>query len=126
MSDSAPARQPHAVEIKTEGDTMAARMVGPVIEANRAQVVLDTVGKAMDEMGTGLRFMVLDFDEITFINSTGIGMCLQLGTRAKALGARPILFFNDTATTEIYTRCRADTVYTIVRTEDELAKVLAD
>jgi hypothetical protein len=28
--------------------------------------------------------------------------------------------------TEIFTRCRVDAVYTIVQTQDELAKLLAD
>jgi anti-anti-sigma regulatory factor len=92
MSDAQPARQPRAVEIKADGDTIAAKIIGPVIEANRAQVILDDVGKAIDDAGSGLRFMVLDFDEVTFINSTGIGTCLELGARAKAQAARPILY----------------------------------
>ncbi len=126
MPDPRPTRQPHAVEIKTEGDTVAAKIVGPVIEANRAQLILDAVGKAMEEIGSEFRFMVLDFDEITFINSTGIGMCIQLATRAKAKGARPILYRPTSDVHEIFTRCRVDAVYTIVKTTDELANILAE
>ena len=105
---------------------IAAKIVGPIIEANRAQVILDDVGRAIDEAGSGLRFMVLDFDEVTFINSTGIGTCLELGTRAKAKAALPILYRLTKDVTEILTRCKADTIYTIVQSQDELAKVLAD
>ncbi|MHC4129757.1 MAG: STAS domain-containing protein [Planctomycetota bacterium] len=126
MTDARTKRQPHAVEIKAEGDMMAAKIVGPVIEANRAQIILDDVGQALEKAGSGLRFMVLDFAEVTFINSTGIGICIQLGNRAKAQGALPILYRLTKDVTEIFTRCRVDAVYTIVQTQDELAKLLAD
>ncbi|MHC4079863.1 MAG: STAS domain-containing protein [Planctomycetota bacterium] len=126
MADAESARQLRAVEIKADGDMIAAKIVGPIIEANRAQVILDDVGRAIDEAGSGLRFMVLDFDEVTFINSTGIGTCLELGTRAKAKAALPILYRLTKDVTEILTRCKADTIYTIVQSQDELAKVLAD
>ena len=126
MSDSQPARQPRAVDIKAEGDTIAAKIIGPVVEANRAQVILDDVGKAIDDAGSGLRFMVLDFDEVTFINSTGIGTCLQLGSRAKAKAACPILYRLTSEVNEILMRCKVDSIYTIVQSQAELARVLAD
>ncbi|MHC4275457.1 MAG: STAS domain-containing protein [Planctomycetota bacterium] len=126
MSDTEPTRQPRAVEIKAEGDMIAAKIIGPVIEANRAQVIVEDVGKAIDDAGTGLRFMVLDFDEVNFVNSTGIGACLELGTRAKAKGALPVLYRLTSDVTEILLRCKVDSIYTIVQTQDELAKVLAD
>ena len=126
MSDAPPARQPRAVEIKADGDMIAAKIIGPVIEANRAQIILDDVGKAIDDAGSGLRFMVLDFDEVTFINSTGIGTCLQLGARVKAQAARPILYRLTSDVNEILTRCKVDSIYTIVQSQAELAKILAD
>ena len=126
MSDTQSAQQPRAVEIKAEGDTIAAKIIGPVIEANRAQVILDDVGRAIDDAGSGLRFLVLDFDEVTFINSTGIGMCLQLGTRARAKAAHPILYRLTRDVNEILTRCKVDAVYTIVQSQAELAKLLSD
>ena len=49
MSDTPSARQPRAVDIKIERDTIAAKIVGPVVEANRAQVILDDVGRAMED-----------------------------------------------------------------------------
>ncbi len=126
MSDTQSAQQPRAVEIKAEGDTIAAKIIGPVIVANRAQVILDDVGRAIDDAGSGLRFLVLDFDEVTFINSTGIGTCLELGTRAKAKAARPILYRLTSDVNEIFTRCKVDLIYTIVQSQAELAKVLTD
>jgi anti-anti-sigma factor len=126
MTDARTKRQPHVVEIKAEGDTVAVKIVGPVIEANRAQMILDDVGRALEAAGSGLRFMVLDFAEVTFINSTGIGICFQLGNRAKAQGALPVLYRLTQDVNEIFTRCRADAVYTIVQTKDELARLLAD
>jgi anti-anti-sigma factor len=126
MTDAPSTRQPRAVDIKAEGDMLAARIVGPVIEANRARIIMDDVGQAIEQAGSGLRFMVLDFEEVTFINSTGIGVCLQLGNRARAQGARPILYRLTADVNEIFTRCRVDAVYTIVQTTDELTKLLQE
>jgi anti-anti-sigma factor len=126
MADSPSTRQPRAVDIKAEGDMVAAKIVGPAIESNRAQIILDTVGKAIDEIGNGLRFMVLDLAEVTFINSTGIGICIQLGNRAKATGGLPILYRPTEDVNEIFVRCKADAIFTMVKTTDELAQILTD
>jgi anti-anti-sigma regulatory factor len=126
MSETEPTRQPRAVEIKAEGDMIAAKIIGPVIEANRAQIIVEDVGKAIDDAASGLRFVVLDFDEVTFVNSTGIGACLELGTRAKAKGALPVIYRLTDDVTEILTRCKVDSIYTFVQSQDELAKVLSD
>ncbi|MHC4219472.1 MAG: STAS domain-containing protein [Planctomycetota bacterium] len=126
MPDPQPRQQLRAVDIKTEGDMLAARIVGSVIESNRAQVILDAVTRAMDGLGSDLRFMVIDFDEVTFINSTGIGACLQLATKAKAGGAVPIAYRPTEDVTEIFTRCKVDSVFRMVQTTDELARILGD
>ena len=81
-----------AVDIKADGDTIVARIVGPVIESNRAEVILDVIGRTIKDAGSGLRFLVLDFDDVTFINSSGIGACMQVASWAKANGTVPVLF----------------------------------
>jgi len=114
-----------AVDIKADGDTVVARIVGPVIESNRAEVILDVVGRTIEDAGDGLRFLVLDFDDVTFINSTGIGACMQVAMWAKANGAVPVLFRPRDEVVEIFARCKADKLYRIARDCDEMTAIVA-
>jgi anti-anti-sigma factor len=113
-----------AIDIKADGDTMVARVVGSVIESNRAEAILDTVTQALADTGGDLRFLVLDFGEVSFINSSGIGACMQLANRAQAAGAQPILYRPSEEVIEILTRCKADQVYRVAASTDDLATIL--
>jgi anti-anti-sigma regulatory factor len=114
-----------AVVIKADGDTVVARIVGPVIESNRADVILDVVGRTIKDAGSGLRFLVLDFEEVTFINSSGIGACMQVASWAKANGTVPVLFRPCDDVVEILVRCKADKVYRIAKDCDEMAAIVS-
>ena len=124
MPDS-PSPGLRAVDIKADGDTVVAKIVGPVIESNRAEVILDVVGRTIKDAGSGLRFLVLDFEEVTFINSSGIGACIQVATWAKANGTVPVLFRPSEEVVEILVRCKADRLYRIAKDCDEMAAIVA-
>ena len=124
MPDS-PKPRLRAVEVKSEGDTVLARIVGPVIESNRAEVILDVVGRTIKDAGKDLRFLVLDFDEVTFINSSGIGACMQVALWAESSGAVAVLYRPCEEVAEILTRCKADKLYRVARTCDELAAIVS-
>jgi anti-anti-sigma factor len=120
-----PSPKLRAVDVKADGDTVVARIVGPIIESNRAEVILDVVGQAIKDAGSGLRFLVLDFGEVTYINSSGIGACMQLATWAKANGTVPVLYRPSEEVTEILVRCKADRLYRIARDCDEMAAIVS-
>ena len=73
MPETDPGQQLRVADITTDARTVTARIIGPVIEQNRAAAILDTVKKAIQEAGEALTGLVLDFEDVTFITSSGIG-----------------------------------------------------
>lgn len=90
MTDETPSRQIHVVDISVNEGVVTARVVGPVIEAHRAEALTSAVRDALDQHADGLKSLVLDFEEVTFVNSTGLAACLTLARLAREAGAEAI------------------------------------
>ena len=80
MSEPQPTPQLRAVDVTTGHGVVAAKIVDGAVEAHRAAVILDTVRMAIDEYAGDLRFVVLDFGDVDFINSSGVAAMLELAS----------------------------------------------
>ena len=125
MSKSETGQKPRAVEITTEGGVVMATIVGPVIEAHRADAIRTTLGPAMEDLGGQLKCLVLDLGEVNFVNSSGIGICIEMANAARRLGARTLAYCPDENVLDTFRRVRADHLIRFATTANGLEQMLA-
>jgi anti-anti-sigma factor len=112
------------VDIKTGHGVVAAKVIGPAVEANRAAIIQESVGQAIDECGDDLHFVVFDLGEVDFINSSAVATFLKLGGIVKEKGAEPVIYRATDNVVEILWMVKAGGLFTFAQTADELEKVL--
>ena len=118
-------RHLHAVDATTVDGVVTARIIGPAVEEHRGNAIVETVGRAIDEAADSVRFLVLDFGNVTFINSSGIGCCLQLCNGLNERGIRTILYRPSSKLHEIFREMNLVRLFQVVETADDLAAALA-
>ncbi len=120
MPETDPGQQLRVADITTDAGTVTARIIGPVIEQNRAAAILDTVKKAIQEAGEALTGLVLDFEDVTFITSSGIGACIELRNGLTERDVKTIIYRPTPEVVDTLTKMRLDALYTIVHTAGDL------
>jgi anti-anti-sigma factor len=126
MAQQQPTRQLRAVDVSVEAGVLAARIIGPTVEANRAAVIREKVKEAMDRHAGDLKYVVLDFGEVDFVNSSGVGVCMELANEARRHNATPIVYRPTDTVTDILKMVSADRLYRFVQTAEELATVFSE
>jgi len=124
MPEPEPSPRLRAVDIKTEHGVVAAKIIGPAVEANRAAIILESVGQAIDECADDLHFVVFDLAEVDFINSSAVAAFLKLGGAVKEKGAEAVIYRATDNVVEILWMVKAGGLFTFARTAGELEKVL--
>ena len=118
-------RHLHAVDASTVNGVVTARIIGPAVEEHRGKAIVETVGRAMDEAAESVRALVLDFGNVAFINSTGIGCCVQLCNGLKAKGIRTIVYRASDRVREIFRQLKLEKLFEYVETPGDLTAILA-
>ncbi len=117
-------RHLHAVDATTVNGVVTARIIGPAVEAHRGKAIVETVGRAIDEAAESVRVLVLDFGSVTFINSSGIGCCIQLCNSLKEKGIRMIAYRPNEKLIEIFREMKLARMFEVVETPSGLAAAL--
>ncbi len=110
----------HAVDVTTSNGVVTARIIGPAVEEHRGKAIIETVGRAIDDAADSLRALVLDFGNVTFINSSGIACCIELRNGLKEKGISTIAYRPNDKLIEIFREMKLDGVFTLVETPDGL------
>ncbi|MHC4082628.1 MAG: STAS domain-containing protein [Planctomycetota bacterium] len=126
MPEPEPTPRLRAVDIKTGHGVVAAKILGPAVEANRAAIIQELVGEAIDECADDLHFVVFDVGEVDFINSSAVAALLKLGGVVKEKGAEPVIYRATDNVVEILWMVKAGGLFTFAQTADELANVLGE
>lgn len=102
-----------------------ARLVGPTIGAREVPIITDLVAPAIEKSAGGdLRWVVLDMSSVTFVNSMGLGMCIDFRNRANKAGAKTILYGMNQQLMDLFKMVKVDRLFTIVKDMAELAKYM--
>jgi anti-anti-sigma factor len=64
--------------------------------------VSDLKGTFDAAMDSGARYLIVDFEELTFIDSTGIGVLLSTQRKAQARGGNVIVVCNDPSVRRVF------------------------
>jgi anti-anti-sigma factor len=103
-----------------------ARIVTPSIGQRESPIITNQVSATLNEVGSELRSLVIDFTEVGYINSMGIGMCIELRNRANAHGAKQVVLYHlQPDILHVLKMTRIDKVFTVIDKEAKLEKLLA-
>jgi anti-anti-sigma factor len=110
---------------ETNGHLLA-HIVTPSIGQRESPIITNDVSARLGELGSGVKSLVLDFSRVGYINSMGIGMCIELRNRATAHGAEQVVLYNlQPEILHVLKMTRIDKVFTVIETEGTLEKLLS-
>ncbi len=113
------------VDVTTEGGVITARIRQPNVEEHEASIILDRLREAMEKTGSDLQAVVLDFGEVTFINSSGLAACIEVRNGAAAKGAQTILYRPREDVSNLFRMVKVDRLYTFANDAQELKKLVS-
>ncbi len=106
---------------------LTARLTGPSVGQREGEVVAAMIQARLeahrDDPGA-ISSIVLDFSDISFINSAGLGSCVVVHQTAKSHGAAVVLYAMQTSIRDVFTMTRLDKIFKIAADEERLEKIL--
>ena len=113
------------VNVIRDGGVLTARITAPNVEESEALVLFNTVRAAIDQAGSDLQVMVLDLGEVTFINSSGLAVCIRLRNGAAEHGARTIVYRAREDVTDLFRLVQVDRLYAFASDAQELDNLVS-
>ncbi len=110
-------------EILIERGVLTARLTGPSVGQREGEVVAGMI-QARLEGPDAVNAVVLDFTDISFINSAGLGSCITVRNDAKPRGAAVVLYGMDASIRDVFTMTRLDKLFKIADDEKRLKKIV--
>ncbi|MDP7009462.1 MAG: STAS domain-containing protein [Phycisphaerales bacterium] len=110
---STPKKRSLFVETTFKNGTVHATFVGPRIGEREAAVIANSVNAKLRECGTKVKHLVLDFSEVQFISSLGLGMCIDVRNTAEQCKAETSIVGLTSHLQELFEMMRLDRLFTI-------------
>ncbi len=101
------------VETTFSGGTVHATLVGPRIGEREAAIIANSVNGKLREYGPKVKNLVLDFSEVQFISSLGLGMCIDVRNTAEQCKAGTSIVGLTSHLQELFEMMRLDRLFTI-------------
>ena len=102
------------VDICFSNGTMKACIVGPRIGEREASIVANAVNAKLKEYGKKVNNLVLDFSDIQFISSLGLGMCIDVRNTAENCNAETAIIGLTSHLRELFELMRLDRLFEII------------
>jgi len=87
--------------------------VGPRIGEREAAIIANSVNSKLREYGSKVNNLVLDFSEVQFISSLGLGMCIDVRNTAEQCKAGTSIVGLTSHLQELFEMMRLDRLFTI-------------
>jgi anti-anti-sigma factor len=101
------------VETTFKAGTVYATIVGPRIGEREAAIIANSVNSKLREYGSKVKNLVLDFNEVQFISSLGLGMCIDVRNTAEQCKAGTSIVGLTSHLQELFEMMRLDRLFTI-------------
>ena len=99
------------VDVSFSNGSMKACIVGPRIGEREASVVAIAINNKLKEYGSKVNELVLDFSDIQFISSLGLGMCIDVRNTAQKCKAETKIVGLTPHLTELFEMMRLDRLF---------------
>jgi anti-anti-sigma factor len=113
------------LKITSDDGVVTVGILAAKVEENASHAMLVKTQEAMDRAAGALRAVVLDFSDVEFINSAGLGACFELRNDAAGRGAEVILYRPTETVMQLFMMVNVESLFTIVHTAEELQRVLS-
>lgn len=111
--------------VSAKNGILTVGLIGPSIGQREVPIITEMVGPAIQQTSP-LRFVVFNMSPITFVNSMGLGMFIELRNRAHKVGAKVALLGMNEQLTGLFKMVKVDRLFAIVKDEAELAKITGE
>jgi len=110
-------------DISVGGRAMRVIPAGPDFSEQEGNGIARMIDAALAAPDAGaVRFLVLDFARVTFMNSSGIGSCLTIHKGAKDRKKKVIVCGLSKDITDVFRAARLDKLFKIAEDEEKVAK----
>jgi anti-anti-sigma factor len=92
---------------------MNACLVGPRIGEREATVVANAVNAQLKQHGKKIQSLVIDFSDVQFVSSLGLGMCIDVRNTAEQSNASTTIVGLTSHLKELFEMMRLDRLFTI-------------
>ena len=101
------------VDVSYANGTMTACIAGPRIGEREASVVAIAINNKLKQFGSKVDTLVLDFNDIQFISSLGLGMCIDVRNTAQKCNANTSIIGLTSHLKELFEMMRLDSLFQI-------------
>lgn len=103
---------------------LMAKLISPSIGQRESPIITQLIATEIEAAGAANapRALVLDFSQVTFLNSMGLGMCIDLRNRMAAIKGRVVMYGVNQQLLETLKLTKMDRLFTIV---DDMKKLEA-
>ena len=116
-NNSANKRRSLFVDVSFSNGTMKACIVGPRIGEREASVIAIAINGKLKEKGSKVNKLILDFTDIQFISSLGLGMCIDVRNTAEQCNATTSIVGLTSHLKELFEMMRLDRLFQIEASE---------
>jgi anti-sigma B factor antagonist len=111
------------VNLSATPTVVTARIGGPTLGDREGDVVGPTVVARITENGKSTKAVVLDFSDVDFISSAGLGACVIIRNASKSVGAKTVLYGLSPRLLEGFRLTKLDKIFDIAGDEKKLEKL---
>ncbi len=111
--------------VTAKDGVLTVRLAGPSIGQREVPIITDLVAPAIEQLGKAMKWLVLDMSQVTFVNSMGLGMCIDFRNRAVKAGGKAALLGMNQQLTDLFKMVKIEKLYSIAKDGVELGKLTA-
>jgi len=111
-------------QVRVEGRMLVARLRGPSIAQRESELISQVVAPEIESADALCKYLVLDMEDVEFLSSMGIGLLIDLQSRAKARKMKTVLSNVGEKLDTLLRLVKLEKVLTLCRTEQEFTKAI--
>ena len=113
-------------ELHVRGSAVFVQLLTPTLGSREGTVVARSVGDKLREAGNLVRVVVLDFSEVDFVDSGGLGAVVTIRNEARNVNDAAVVIFGlRRDLLEILMLTKLDRVFKIANSADELSSIIS-
>jgi anti-anti-sigma factor len=113
-----------AANVEMRGGSLTVVVTASQVGSAEAPKIQAVALPAMERMGKSLRVFVLDVSAVTYMNSMGLGVCIELRNRAHKMGAQCVIFGMQKKIAELFRLMKVDRLFEVAADAAELGRLL--
>ena len=115
--------QQDLVEITHPGGHLLVRVLAPSVGQAEAPLLRDAVVLRLGEASAG-KAVVIDLSQVSLVSSLGLGTIVDIRNTAEKAGLRPCVHGMNRHLAELFQLMRIERLFTVLRSQQELDRLL--